>query len=80
MNNTIIKKCLDELQKESFRKDYVIGMLETLYEMSEKTQPRAEFAQPKVYNVEVPTSDEGQVLDLAAKAKLSEVMKNIKYE
>ena len=34
MNNNIIKKCLDELQKENFRKDYVIGMLETLSEMS----------------------------------------------
>ena len=27
----IIKKCLDELGKEQPRKDYVIGMLETLY-------------------------------------------------
>lgn len=34
MNNSIIKKCLDELQKDTFRKDYVIGMLETLYELS----------------------------------------------
>ena len=34
MNNSIIKKCLDELQKETFRRDYVIGMLETLYDMS----------------------------------------------
>ena len=29
----IIKKCLDELQKETFRKDYIIGLLESFYEM-----------------------------------------------
>ena len=29
----IIKKCLDELQKDTFRKDYVIGLLESFYEM-----------------------------------------------
>jgi len=38
MNNNIIKKCLEELQKKDFRKDYVIGMLETLYEMSAPTE------------------------------------------
>lgn len=31
--NNIIKKCIDELNKEEFRKDYVIGMLETLYDI-----------------------------------------------
>lgn len=78
MNNNIIKKCLEELQKEGFRKDYVIGMLETLYEMTDGpviTQPRAIPVQPQPND-----SDEGQVLDLTAKARLQEVMKNIKYE
>ncbi len=30
MNTNILKKCLDELNKDNPRKDYVIGMLETL--------------------------------------------------
>jgi hypothetical protein len=33
MNKNILKKCLEELVKKEFSKDYVRGMLETLYEM-----------------------------------------------
>lgn len=33
MHKNILKKCLEELEKESFSKDYVRGMLETLYEI-----------------------------------------------
>lgn len=33
MNTNILRKCLEELQKTDPRKDYVIGMLETLVEM-----------------------------------------------
>lgn len=32
--NKILQKCLDELNKEPFKIDKVIGMLETLIEMS----------------------------------------------
>ena len=32
MNPNIIKKCIEELNKQDFRKDYVLGMLESLYE------------------------------------------------
>lgn len=34
MNTNILKKCVEELKKEEFKKEYVIGMLETLIEMS----------------------------------------------
>jgi len=34
MNPSIIQKCLDELQKDDFRKDYVIGLLEALVQLS----------------------------------------------
>lgn len=34
MNNNILKKCLEELNKKDFRKDYVIGMIETLVDVS----------------------------------------------
>lgn len=37
MNNTILKKCLDELTKEAPDKGYVRGMLETLIAMNEPT-------------------------------------------
>lgn len=33
----IIKKCLDELAKDNFRKDYVIGLLESYHEMNVPT-------------------------------------------
>jgi hypothetical protein len=34
MNTKILQKCLDELNKEPFKIDKVIGMLETMIEMS----------------------------------------------
>lgn len=33
MHTKILEKCLEELRKDTPRKDYVIGMLETLVEM-----------------------------------------------
>lgn len=40
MHTKILEKCLEELRKEAPRKDYVIGMLETLVEMADG-QPAA---------------------------------------
>lgn len=40
MNNNILKKCLEELNKENPRKDYVIGMLETLIDVGGSNQTR----------------------------------------
>ncbi len=37
MNPQLIKKCLDELDKDSPRMDYIRGILETLYEMQTPT-------------------------------------------
>lgn len=34
MHTKILEKCLDELRKDDPRKDYVIGMLETLVDMN----------------------------------------------
>ena len=39
MNTKILQKCLDELNKEPFKIDKVIGMLETMIEMSEPVPP-----------------------------------------
>ncbi len=37
MNTTILKKCIDELNAENPRLDYLRGMLDTLMEMSQQT-------------------------------------------
>ncbi len=36
MNTTILKKVIDSLREENPKIDYVLGMLETLYEMQDK--------------------------------------------
>ncbi len=75
MNGTILQKCLDELKKDTdFRKDYVIGMLETLIEMSDSpkvvplTTKKSIPAKPEM-------TDEAALLDARAKAAL-EIIKN----
>lgn len=89
MNNNIIKKCLEELQKESFRKDYVIGMLETLYEMNNRSElvtvqtpinNTITTPPPTYYTTFSTSNDEGEMLDKVAQARLNEVKKNTKYE
>lgn len=34
MNTQILQKCVDEMKKETFSKEYVLGMLETIIAMS----------------------------------------------
>lgn len=71
MNTAILKKCLDELNKENPRKDYVIGMLETLIET-------AGYATPQQLHVRTPVAkseemDEAAILDARAKAALGAI-------
>lgn len=33
-NNKILQKCVEELNKENFSREYVLGMLETIIEMN----------------------------------------------
>jgi hypothetical protein len=40
MNTKIIQKCIEELKKETFSKEYVLGMLETYVEMSGDNSPK----------------------------------------
>lgn len=37
MSTKILQKCVDELRKEQFSKEFVLGMLETLIDMSGQT-------------------------------------------
>jgi len=65
MNNTILQKCLDELNKKDIRKDYVIGMLETLISLSGESHPT-----PVINNIPgkngTRKKDEFQTIELSA--------------
>ncbi len=52
MNTKILQKCLDELNKQPFKIDKVIGMLETMIEMSGET-PIVTLRQPFSSSTEV---------------------------
>ena len=66
MNTNILKKCLDELNKETPDISYIRGMIETLSEMNNETIPANNYtpspvATPKVETIstqpeEVPES------------------------
>jgi hypothetical protein len=43
MNTKILQKCLDELNKEPFKIDKVIGMLETMIEMANEQQAQIPY-------------------------------------
>lgn len=84
MNTKILQKCLDELNKESPRLDYLRGMLETLVEMQETPLQTKVYRdiispnpQPFSYKAEyaLPPSipevkDEGGMLDTIAAAAM----------
>ncbi len=78
MNNTgILSKCIEELKKDDFRKDYVLGMLETLVAM----EPTRIFTHPKDIDVNKvidehlgkPVDDEATILDARARAAIATV-------
>jgi len=68
MNTNILKKCIDELKKEKPEIQYVLGMLETLYEMQPQTASVSITPTPK----KEPNNniDEAAMLDAKAKAAL----------
>jgi hypothetical protein len=78
MNTKILQKCLEELDKETPRLDYIRGMLETLVSMDEPVSykkdekgyivPVTPTAKPKTE-----TQDEGEILTAQAKARLAAV-------
>ena len=76
MNKAILKKCLEELSKESPSLPYVRGMLETMMEFLPQeptityTVPPAMVSQTPI----VPTGfDEGSQMDRIAAAKTAEI-------
>jgi len=78
--SNIIKKCLDELAKENFRKDYVLGMLETLYETQGNPAPIHQAPTYNNFNTPSPAYiphqdiiDEGAQLDMEARAMMGKI-------
>lgn len=64
-NNAILQKCLDELNKKDIRKDYVIGMLETLISLSGESHPAPVINTP-VKHVGTRKKDELQTFEVSA--------------
>lgn len=81
---SIIKKCIDELNSQTPRLEYVLGMLETYYELSGE---RAKDEKPNVYtpspivpgavvanpNAPITTAVNAEILDRIAAAKIKDV-------
>lgn len=79
MNNSILRKVIDELSKEQPNLDYIRGMLETLAEMQEPEPVGSRLTAGRVaLNHEMvgptPSSpadlDEGELLDAKARAMM----------
>lgn len=83
MNNKILQRVIEELKKKEPSIPYVLGMLETLSEMTGQVQVASTHpiiqAAPVIPSVVV-QDDEHRILEAETKAKLSDVMSSIKYE
>lgn len=75
--NNILQKCITELQKENFRKDYVLGLLEAVVGLD--MPPNAPKLPVEATVIPIP-NDEARALDMAAKAKLASIQQMTKYE
>lgn len=78
MNPNIIKKCIEELNKQDFRKDYVLGMLESLYESQGNITPihqenklNTPITFPNVGKTEV--ENNGDLLNAEAAARIKNI-------
>lgn len=80
MNTSILRKCLEELGKDSPKLDYIRGMLETLIEMqgAQKTVllPPSTYI-PNITYTTAPTTDEASILEAKARVAMDK-MKDIK--
>jgi len=82
MHTSILKKCLEELEKEAPRKDYVIGMLETLISLDTGATPPIPARPVKGSIVPMPLApapqpkeekDEGEILDALTRARIGDI-------
>lgn len=61
MNTKILQKCVEELKKDTFSKEYVLGMLETLIEMQDTTP---KYTYSTAGYVSVPPAPDPVIADL----------------
>lgn len=88
MNVSALKKCLEELKSDNCRKDYVIGILETLIEMDGGVNKnyigssyigsvgvsKQEVNTDTLKNIiEPPELNEGQILEAKTQARIKEI-------
>jgi hypothetical protein len=78
MNTNILKKCIDELNAETPRLDYLRGMLETLLEMQEglvSSVAEHRVVSPRVAgSIPAPAAlDEAAVLDARARRAIEAI-------
>lgn len=78
MSNTgILKKAIDELQKESPKLEYVRGILETLYDMAsdlpDVSPPVLMVTKGHTVSVVDSEPDEASILDAKARAAIRDV-------
>lgn len=82
MNNKILQKVIEELKKKEPSIPYVLGMLETMSEMT-ASGTQVTSTHPTIgipISISGVPKDEGSILDAAAKSKLQEVINSSKYE
>lgn len=81
MNQNILQKAIEELKKEQPKIDYVLGMLETLYELgttplqitSDLLQIKKDAPNLGMGNKPEQSQDEAAVLDAKARAAIEHV-------
>ena len=81
MNSKILDKCIAELKTEKPKIDYVLGMLETLREMSVGTAPEPTVA-PSVVSkaVPVPAKIDYEPGIIVPQDRTKEILSGLKYE
>lgn len=74
MNQNILQKAIAELKSDKPKIDYVLGMLETLFEMQDKTiSPPVLVRIPPVAGGTQPITDDASILDAKARAAIEQV-------
>lgn len=73
MNTTILKRAIEELKKESPQIQYVLGMLETLYEMGNTVQEKTDKALGNMFPEKPKLMSEAEIMDAKAKSAIEAV-------
>ena len=75
VNQNVLEKAVGELKKENPNIHYVLGMLETLIELGKPTDSKIK---PAIQ--EIKPTEESNIMDREASARLQNVLTSIQYE